>query len=101
MGDVLLKAYEKGCRFDSWSEHFKPDAWNEAFRACGLTVEEYAHRERALDEPLPWGHVDVVVTEDYLKREYEKAMEAVTTRDCRQGCNGCFGRAYADYRCFA
>ena len=101
LGDVLLRAYEKGCRFDSWSEHFKPDAWQEAFHECGLTVEEYAHRQRALDEPLPWGHVDVVVTEDYLKREYEKAMAAVTTRDCRQGCNGCFGRAYADHRCFA
>ena len=101
LGDVLLRAYEKGCRFDSWSEHFKPDAWQEAFHECGLTVEEYAHRQRALDEPLPWGHVDVVVTEDYLKREYEKAMAAVTTRDCRQGCNGCFGRAYADHCCFA
>ena len=101
LGDVLLRAYEKGCRFDSWSEHFKPDAWQEAFHECGLTVEEYAHRQRALDEPLPWGHVDVVVRSDYLKREYEKAMAAVTTRDCRQGCNGCFGRAYADHRCFA
>ena len=101
LAEVLIHAHEKGCRFDSWSEHFKPVAWNEAFHECGLTVEEYAHRQRSLDEPLPWGHVDVVVTEDYLKREYEKAMEAVTTRDCRQGCNGCFGRAYADYRCFA
>ncbi len=101
LGDVLVKAHEKGCRFDSWSEHFKPDAWNEAFQECGLTVEEYAHRQRAIDEPLPWGHVDVVVTAAYLKREYERALAAQTTRDCRQGCNGCFGRAYADYRCFA
>ena len=101
LAEMLIHAHEKGCRFDSWSEHFKPVAWNEAFHECGLTVEEYAHRQRSLDEPLPWGHVDVVVTEDYLKREYEKAMEAVTTKDCRQGCNGCFGRAYADHRCFA
>ena len=101
LAEVLIHAHEKGCRFDSWSEHFKPDAWNEAFHECGFTVEEYAHRQRSLDEPLPWGHVDVVVTADYLKREYEKAMEAVTTKDCRQGCNGCFGRAYADHRCFA
>ena len=101
LSDVLVRAHRKGCRFDSWSEHFKPDAWQEAFHECGLTVEEYAQRERALTEQLPWGHVDVVVTGDYLKKEYEKAMEAVTTKDCRQGCNGCFGRAYADYRCFA
>lgn len=97
LSGVLVEAHNRGCRFDSWSEHFKPDAWQEAFAACGLTVEEYAHRQRALGEALPWGHIDVVVTERYLQKEYEKAMAGITTPDCRQGCNGCFGRAYADY----
>lgn len=97
LNGVLLRAHEKGCRFDSWSEHFKPQAWREAFEEEGLTVEEYAQRFRELEEPLPWDHVDVVVTKSFLQREYKKAMEAMTTPDCRQGCNGCFGRAYADY----
>ena len=97
LNGVLLRAHEKGCRFDSWSEHFKPQAWREAFEEEGLTVEEYAQRFRELEEPLPWDHVDVVVTKSFLQREYKKAMEAMSTPDCRQGCNGCFGRAYADY----
>lgn len=97
LNGVLLRAHEKGCRFDSWSEHFKPQAWREVFEEEGLTVEEYAQRFRELEEPLPWDHVDVVVTKSFLQREYKKAMEAMTTPDCRQGCNGCFGRAYADY----
>lgn len=97
LNGVLLRAHEKGCRFDSWSEHFKPQAWREAFEEEGLTVEEYAQRFRELEEPLPWDHVDVVVTKSFLQREYKKAMAAMTTPDCRQGCNGCFGRAYADY----
>ena len=97
LNGVLLRAHEKGCRFDSWSEHFKPQAWREAFEEEGLTVEEYAQRFRELEEPLPWDHVDVVVTKSFLQREYKKAMEAMTTPDCRQGCNGCFGRVYADY----
>lgn len=97
LNGVLLRAHKKGCRFDSWSEHFKPQAWREAFEEEGLTVEEYARRFRELEEPLPWDHVDVVVTKSFLQREYKKAMEAMITPDCRQGCNGCFGRAYADY----
>lgn len=97
LNGVLLRAHEKGCRFDSWSEHFKPQAWREAFEEEDLTVEEYAQRFREMEEPLPWDHVDVVVTKSFLQREYKKAMEAMTTPDCRQGCNGCFGRAYADY----
>lgn len=72
LNGVLLRAHEKGCRFDSWSEHFKPQAWREAFEEEGLTVEEYARRFRELEEPLPWDHVDVVVTKSFLQREYKK-----------------------------
>ena len=95
--DVLIDAYERGCRFDSWAEHFKPNAWAEAFEANGRTMDEYAHRERSIDEPLPWETIDALVTSAYLKREWGKAQEARTTKDCRQGCNGCFGEHCEDY----
>jgi len=97
LGKALREAHARGCRFDSWDEHFKPEAWKEAFAAAGLDPAYYANRERALDEPLPWGHMDMLVTQEYLKREYERALEAVSTKDCRSGCNGCFGEEYADY----
>ena len=97
LNDVLIDAYRRGCRFDSWAEHFKPDAWAEAFSENGLTMDEYAHRERAADEPLPWEIVDALVTPAYLLREWNKAQEARTTKDCRQGCNGCFGEHCEDY----
>lgn len=97
LGAVLEHAYEAGCRFDSWSEHFKPEAWDTAFAACGLTLDEYAYRERSLDEPLPWEHIDMWVTQEYFKEEYLKALQADVTDDCRKGCNGCFGEKYADF----
>ena len=59
------------------------------FEACGLNGDFYALRERPLDERLPWDFIDAGVTKDYLKREWEKAREAKTTKDCRRGCNGC------------
>ncbi len=94
---VLEEAYRRGCRFDSWAEHFKPIAWQEAFEACGLSPADYANRERPLDEPLPWQHMDMLVETSYLKKEYEQALEAACTKDCRRGCTGCFGKRYADY----
>ena len=97
LAEVLVRAYNKGARFDSWDECFKRELYSEAFAECGLDPAEYANRRRDLDEPLPWSHVDMLVTEDYLKSEYLKAMKAAATRDCRQGCNGCFGERYADY----
>ena len=94
---VLIDAYRNGCRFDSWAEHFRPDAWTQAFSANGLTMDEYAHRERDMEEPLPWETVDALVTVSYLRREWTRAKEARTTKDCRQGCNGCFGERCEDY----
>lgn len=95
--NVLIDAYRRGCRFDSWAEHFKPDAWAEAFEQNGLTMDGYAHRERDMQEPLPWETIDALVTVSYLRREWQRAQEARTTKDCRQGCNGCFGAHCEDY----
>ena len=97
LSNVLIDAFENGCRFDSWAEHFKPDAWEQAFLKNGLTMDEYAYRERDPEEPLPWEVIDVITTTAYLKREWKCAQEAKTTRDCRQGCNGCFGERCEDY----
>lgn len=94
---VIDAAYGMGARFDSWDEHFKREAWSAAFELCGLDPAEYAHSERPLASPLPWEHLDMLVERDYLVNEFEKAKRGVTTRDCRAGCNGCFGERYADY----
>ncbi len=89
LGKVLLCAFEKGCILDGWSEQFKYDAWREAFEETGIDPAFYAFRRREKDEILPWDHIDCGVTKEFLWREKEKADKAATTKDCRQGCNGC------------
>lgn len=89
VGKVLLRACELGCKFDSWSEHFKGDLWKQAFEDTGVDPAFYTTRKRDLDEILPWDIIDSFVSKDFLKREYEKAMSAQITQDCRKGCVGC------------
>ena len=89
MGQVLLRAFEKGCMLDGWSEQFKYDTWMEAFNECGVDPAFYAYRRRDKDEILPWDFIDSGVTKEYLWREKQKADRAETTKDCRKGCNGC------------
>ena len=89
MGKVLLRAFEKGCILDGWGEHFRYEAWREAFEETGIDPAFYAFRRREKDEILPWDHIDCGVTKEFLWREKEKADKAATTKDCRQGCNGC------------
>ena len=89
MGKVLMRAFEKGCILDGWGEHFKYESWREAFEETGIDPAFYAFRRRERDEILPWDHIDCGVTKEFLWREKEKADQAATTKDCRQGCNGC------------
>ena len=89
LSDVLYRAWELGCLLDGWTEQFHYDLWKQAFEDCGLSIDFYAHRVRGLDEVLPWDHIDAGISKAFLRREYEKALHAETTRDCREGCNGC------------
>lgn len=87
--DALEAAWRLGCRFDGWTDQFKFDKWMEAFEQTGVRPEFYANRRREKDELLPWAFIDAGVTQQYLWREYERAMQAKTTPDCRKGCQGC------------
>ena len=89
LSEVLIKAWEKGCKFDGWQEHFKYESWLEAFEECGVDPGFYANRKRSYDEILPWDHIVVGVTKKYLINENEKAKSGELTKDCRVGCTGC------------
>lgn len=87
--DVLIKAFEKGCKFDGWSEYFNYDIWMEAFEECGIDPEFYAYRNREYSELLPWDFIDIGVNKSYLIEENERAKRVEITKDCRQGCTNC------------
>ncbi|MBQ8081704.1 MAG: TIGR03960 family B12-binding radical SAM protein [Clostridia bacterium] len=89
MAAVLYEAWKRGCKLDGWSEHFRYDTWLEAFDAVGLDPAFYANRERPYEELLPWAFIDMGVTQEFLRRENERALHGRTTKDCRQGCNAC------------
>jgi radical SAM superfamily enzyme YgiQ (UPF0313 family) len=90
LGKVIYRAWQSGCTFDSWGEHFNYRNWLTAFREEGIEPDFYARRQRSLDELLPWAHIDTGITVDFLKREYRRSLEGRETGDCRlQNCNVC------------
>ena len=89
IGDLLLCAFQKGCRFDGWSEIFRFDLWQEAIRETEIAVDDYL-RERSTDEPLPWDNIDCGVNRDFLIAEKQKAGALSATPDCRyDACQNC------------
>jgi len=90
LADLLIHAYRKGCQFDGWSDHFRPDLWEESIRECGVDAHAFIHRERGSTEVFPWDHIDMKVTRSYLWDEWQNALQGGVTEDCRDGaCQNC------------
>ena len=100
LGEVLIRAWEKGCRLDNWSDRFSFAKWMETFSECGIDPRFYANRKRDYGEFLPWDIIDSGIKKDYLMKENMKAYNAQTTPACRDLCSECGISNYKGGACF-
>lgn len=90
LGRVIYTAWQEGSHFDTWNEYFNFNKWLKAFKDCEIDPKFYSVRERALDELLPWEHIDTGVNKNFLISENKKLWSNLPTNDCRTGkCNIC------------
>ncbi len=89
LSKVILRAWEKGCKFDSWGDKFKFDVWMDAFKELNIDPCFYASRKRDFNEVLPWDHLDFGIRKEFLYEENIKARKGLTTPDCRKKCSNC------------
>lgn len=88
LSKVLEIAFKKGCKFDGWYEFFNFDKWMEAFEEVNMDPYFYI-RQREYDEILPWDHINVGVTKEFLIKENERSKNAEVTANCRENCSAC------------
>ena len=100
LNQVILKAYEKGCFYDAWSEYYKNDLWFESFEECGIDPDFYTVRERSDDEIFPWDFLDCGVSKAFLLREWHRAQEETVTPNCRMQCQGCGAARFQTGVCY-
>lgn len=98
--EVIRRVYAKGSFYDAWSEFYDNDRWLDTIEECGLSVDFYTHRERSLDEILPWDFIDCGVTKEFLKREWEKAQREEVSANCKLKCQGCGAAKFGGGICF-
>jgi radical SAM family uncharacterized protein/radical SAM-linked protein len=90
MSALIEQAWKNGCTFDGWNDHFNFDLWQQALEQCDIDADFFTIRQRKLDEPLPWQHMDVRVDVDFFKQQYLAAQNMESVTDCRHGdCHGC------------
>jgi len=89
VGEALINAFRRGCRFDGWNERCQFDEWTEALRETGVAGDFYLRR-RVLDEALPWDHLSSGVNKKFLQRELASAFAGTLTPDCSvERCTYC------------
>ncbi len=86
---LVEKAWSLGCRLDGWTEVFEYGKWEEAMRATGLDAVSFAARSFSFGDSLPWDVVDTGISEEFLWKEYQKALSGEISADCSKVCHSC------------
>ncbi|MCL2845755.1 MAG: TIGR03960 family B12-binding radical SAM protein [Chitinivibrionia bacterium] len=84
----LYELFLNGAKFEGWSGNLSIDLWKKCAEKCGINLEKYTQKID-INEPLPWSIISTGVSEKFLREEREKSLSQETTKDCRDGCNGC------------
>jgi len=101
VADVIEAVYCLGGKLDSWNDYFSWERWMQAFDECGLSYEFYTTREREKDEIMPWGAVDMGVSDRHLWHEREMCYKSELSPDCRVKCSGCGANKFIGGPCNA
>ncbi len=90
LGPIIEQVYAEGGVLEAWHENFSYARWEQAFAAVGKDLATEAQRQWNLNQQLPWDHIDLGVSRQFLQREYARAQQGLATPDCRvAGCHGC------------
>ncbi len=64
--------------------------WPKTLKASPVNPDFYVHRERSLNELLPWDFIDNGINKSFLKEEYKRALQGKTSPPCPiESCNIC------------
>ncbi len=89
-GAVIKRAWELGARFDGWRESRNIKVWQQAWTECAYGPAESAWRERPHSEVMPWDHLDLGSTREFLSDEARKAESGDFTEHCQtDACSHC------------
>ena len=70
--------------------HANRGNWAQTLKTAPVNPSFYVHRERSPDERFPWDFIDHGIKKSFLQREYQHAMQGLTTPACRvESCCNC------------
>jgi radical SAM-linked protein len=89
-GFLAEEAFKAGSRLDAWSEYINKEKWLEILEENKEIVNGFLS-EKEIDSPLPWQGIVSGVSEQYLRRELDKSINAEFTFPCPEKCRDVCG----------
>lgn len=75
LADAIELAWRRGARLDGWTECFEPARWWQAIAECDVDVDQVLHRPWAIDDRLPWDHIQIKLGRAFLEKEQVRSLE--------------------------
>ena len=70
--------------------HANRGNWPQTLKTVPVNPDFYVYRERSTDERFPWDFIDHGIKKSFLQREYQRAIQGLTTPDCKvETCRIC------------
>ena len=100
VNSIIEEVYGSGASFDAWTDHFDYDKWINAIEKSPYGLDFYVYRRREQNEILPWDFIDIGVTKEFMKKEFQNALQEIITPNCKEKCSGCGASVFKGGICF-
>lgn len=90
VGELIYRAWKSGAVFDAWDDRYQPELWHQAAASLSTTLEDLACPNLEVGSRQAFDVVHIGLHDFWLKREWEKAVNAVETAACTENvCHAC------------
>ena len=81
--------HKKGVYLSTWDENIDRQLWLDTAKECGIDIDLDAEKQYDLETNFPWDVIDVGLDKDWLKEQYNNALQTKNIIPCEFNCVQC------------
>lgn len=89
ISDFIYELYKNGAYLESWDENLNLELYKKISEKLNINIETLTSKEYDFKETLAWDNISYGIDKNWLKEEYVKAKNSISTVPCEVKCNNC------------
>ena len=85
VGELIIRAFKKGARFDAWDDLFDKEAWEDSLKHTDEMIRDIMMNKKPGIE-FPWSSISLMVSKAFLRRELSASKSCALTDKCSHLC---------------